>query len=348
MPRQRHALTSSNVHQSKDDTELTSSSPKQSRHHGSSIGRVPLTQLSSQSHENSIRHHHTNVDINSVDKHSSISTQMARGSIPIDFRQKIHGIYVLPVSPALSSSSSTTNTDDGIQTNSNTMPIRSRRHLTSSINTHRGIQNHSFADSPQPKDRTFPRMHSQTLKRMPPPPSEPPPQPPLHLATLRQHMQMSVDDHANQTAYERKSVMISLDPNALEFRIANDNIYGAIDDYQVKNVSPPPVPSRSQKPIVVPIGFEEILTRTDKLDFQTTAELSPHDDCSEHHWPKPPESMTVSQISAPLQTLSPSIPYDRLHHDHLIPTVNLRQHSTMNFIQLPRNGEQSMLTESDT
>ncbi len=77
-------------------------------------------------------------------------------------------------------------------------------------------------------------------------------------------------------------------------------------------------------------------------------EASPQDDYSEHNWPKPPESMTTSEISGPPQPLPPSIPYDRLHHDHLMPTVLMRQNSTTNFFQHHRFGEHTMLTESQT
>jgi hypothetical protein len=143
---------------------------------------------------------------------------------------------------------------------------------------------------------------------------------------------------------------MDLDPDTIALRFNSQKIYGAIEENQLKKAPPPPVPCRAQKPTVLPIGFEALTTTTqpDVIGFRVMMESSPQEDYSEHTWPKPPESMTTSEISGPPQPLPPSIPYDRLHHDHLIPTVLMRQNSTTNFFQHHRFGEHSMLTESQT
>jgi len=214
------------------------------------------------------------------------------------FEKKIHDIYVLPVSPTLSSSSSTTNTDEIIKNVSNTMPIRSRRHLSSFTNIHNnGIKNDSFADSPQPKTRTLPRSHAGALRRIQPP-SQPPPLPPDY----------------DKSPIQRQISTVDLNPDTITLHLN-----------QTKKPLPPPVPCRSQKLSLLPIGFEELTKQSDP---------SPQNDYSEHSWPNPPESMSTSQISGPL-----SIPYD-----HLIPIVI----NTTNLFHQYRHNEHSILTESET
>ena len=196
---------------------------------------------------------------------------------PVNIQKKIHDIYVLPISPALSSSSSTTNTDETMKANSNTMPIRSRRNISSSRkiqNNHkfRGTKNDCFIESPQPKNRTLPRSHAGTLRRVPPP-SQPPPLPPT----------ISSFEHQ----------------------------FHSIEETQMKKPPPPPVPCRLQKPSRLPIGFEEVTIQPDQIGFKFAAESSsPQNEYSEHAWPNPPESMSTSQLSGPL-----SIPYDHLIPD---------------------------------
>jgi hypothetical protein len=263
----------------------------------------------SRSKFSSTQRYHTKIDNDSYFSTSHITSSRT----PVDFRKKIHDIYVLPVSPTLSSSSSTTtNTDEIRKPNSNTMPIRSRRHLLSSINTHNdltyhGIKNDSFADSPLPKNRTLPRSHAGTLRRIQPP-SQPPPLPPTHFNDKNKH------------------------------HFDRDTITYIIEENQIKKTLPPPVPCRSQKPSVLSIGFEEITKQVDKIGIQIMTESSPQNDYSEHTWPNPPDSLSTSQISGPL-----SIPYD-----HLIPTIIMHQNSTPNFFHQYRSDEHSMLTESET
>jgi len=317
--RQRHQILNRIPHHSSNDNEtLSSSSPEQSRNQ-----HIPIVRQYSRSHFIPTRQHHTKIDTDDINNHHFTSSRT-----PIDFQKKIHDIYVLPVSPALSSSSSTTNTDEIIKTSSNTMPIRSRRHLSSSANIHhdstyRGIKNDCFADSPQPKTRTLPRSYVSTLRRVQPP-SQPPPSPP----TISQ---LDVNDH-NKSSFQHRLSTEDLNPNKTAFR------FNTIEENQVKKTLPPPVPCRAQKPSVLPIGFEEIIKQSDKIGFRLMTESSPQNDYSEHAWPNPPDSMSTSQISGPL-----SIPYD-----HLMPTVIMHQNSTTNFFPQYRHNEHSMLTESET
>lgn len=313
-----------------DETEISPSSAVQThRNHPSIVSIIPMGRQSTRAQP-------ANIHTVEVDHHYFSPTELTRSRTPIDFRKKAHIVYVLPVSPALSSSSSTTNPDEMIRTGSSTMPIRSRRQLSSSINTHhqstsRGIKNQSFDQSPQPKTRTLPRSQNNTLQHTSPP-SQPPPLPPaLDFNNV----------HASKSVSERKLASMGLDPSALSLRFCNENIYGPVDDHQMKKSAPPPVPCRMQKPMVLPIGFEELIT-------QAMVQSPCHDECSEHSWPKPPEALTASQISGPPQTLSPSIPYDRLHHEHLISDGAMRHQSTSSFFHLARHGDHSMLTESDT
>jgi hypothetical protein len=301
-----------------EPSSLSSSEKSRDQH-------IPIIHQYSRSNFNSSRHHHTKIDNDDINNQYFSTNQIKKSSrTPVDFRKKVHDIYVLPVSPALSSSSSTTNTDEIIKPNSNTMPIRSRRHLSSSINNHndstyRGIKNDCFADSPQPKTRTLPRSHAGTLRHIQPP-SQPPPLPPINF------------NDNNKSSFQHRLSTVDLDPNTIALHFHN------IEDIQIKKPLPPPVPCRSQKPFVLPIGFEEITKQSNKIGFQLMTESSPQNDYSEHTWPNPPESMSTSQISGPL-----SIPYD-----HLIPTINMHQNSTTNLFHQYRHNEHSMLTESET
>ncbi|CAF1307667.1 unnamed protein product [Rotaria sordida] len=361
--RQRRQLPVNLSHHISDDNEKLSSSSfsDKSKDHHSNLSIIPIVRQHSRPHFTSIQqqqqqqhhHHHTNIDTKDIDKHNISSIQSLQSRIPIDFRKKIHGIYVLPVSPTLSSSSSTTNTDEIMKNGSNTMPIRSLRYISSSINVHndsicRGIKNNSFADSPQPKDRTLPRSHASTLRRIPPP-SQPPPLPPTISQFHFNNVRSSIDINNDKSSFQHQSPTKDFDhDNTIDLGFNNQKIYGKLKENHLKKSSPPPVPCRSQKPTILPIGFEGLTTQPDSIGFRVAIESSPQDDYSEHTWPKPPEPMTTSEISVPPQILPSSIPYDRLHHDHLIPTVLMRHNSTTNFFQQHRFGEHTMLTESET
>ena len=275
--RQRHNPIS---HHSSDDNETLSTSPGQSRDFHSSRSIVPIIR------------HRSEIESDESANHYFSPTQIVSSRPSVEFRKKMHDIYILPVSPALSSSSSTTNTEGIIKTGSNTMPNRSRRYVSSN----RGIKNDCFTDSPQPKDRTLPRLHTGQLRYFQPP-IEPPPLPP----TIAQI-------HFNQK--DKSSVV---NPDAITLRI------NTIDESKMKKTSqPPPVPCRSQKPLVLSIGSEGLTKQSSQND-------------SGHPWPNPPES------------ISTSIPYD-----HLIPTVIMRHNTTTNFPHQYRHNEDSMLTESET
>jgi hypothetical protein len=309
--RQRRQVPDSIPHHLSDDNEISPSSSVQLRDHQPIIRQ----------HFTSIRHHRTEIDTDDVHNQYFSATQIASSRVPIDFRKKFHDVYILPVSPALSSSSSTTNTDEGTKTSSNTMPVRSRRHLSSSANihndsTHRGIKNACFTDSPQPKDRTLRRIQ---------PPSQPPPLPP-------EISQLQFNNN-EKSLFQQQSTTVDLDSDTIALR------FSTTDEIQVNKTPPPRVPSRSHKPSVLPIGFEELTKQPDKMiDFRLMIESSPQDDYSEHTWPNPPESMSTSEISG-----RSAIPYD-----HLIPTVIMCQNSTTNFFHQYRHNEHSMLTESET
>jgi len=356
--RQRRELPSTLSRHPSDDNEKSSSYPEELKDPRSNISIVPIIRQHSRPSftptHTLTRQHHIDVDTDDIDNHHFRSSQTSRCRAPVDFRKKVHGIYVLPVSPALSSSSSTTNTDEMIKNGSNTMPIRSLRHISSSINVHndstcRGIKNDSFADSPQPKDRTLPRSHAGTLRRIQPP-SQPPPLPPTITQFHFNDVRSLINSNSNNSTFQHQSATLDLDPDTIALRFSSQKIYGAMEENHLKKAPPPPVPCRSQKPTALPIGFEGLTTTTqsDVIGFRVMVESSPLDDYSEHTWPKPPESMTTSEISGPPQPLPPSIPYDRLHHDHLMPTVLMRHNSTTNFFQHHRYGEHTMLTESQT
>lgn len=352
---QRRELTGTLSRHPSDEHEKSATFSEELKDHRSNVSIVPIIRQHSRPHftptHTLTRQHHTD----EIDHQHFQSTQSTRSHAPVDFRKKVHGIYVLPVSPALSSSSSTTNTDEMIKNGSNTMPIRSHRHLSSSINVHhdstcRGIKNDCFADSPQPKDRTLPRSHAGTLRRIQPP-SQPPPLPPSNLQLHFNDVRSSMNSNQEKLSFQHhQSATLDLDADTIALRFQSQKIYGAMEDNQTKKAPPPPVPCRSQKPTVLPIGFES-LTPTkhpDPIGFRMTIESSPQEDYSEHAWPKPPESMTTSEISGPPQPLPPSIPYDRLQHDHLMPTILMRHNSTTSFFQHHRFGEHTMLTESET
>ncbi len=356
--RQRRQLPGTLSRHPSDDHEKSSSFFEESKDHRSNTSVVPIVRQHTRPHftptHTLTQQHRPDAYVDDVDHHNFPSTRTTRSRASMEFRKKVNGIYILPVSPALSSSSSTTNTDEIIKNSSNTMPIRSLRHISSSINVHndsmgRGIKNDCFADSPQPKDRTLPRSHAGTLRRVQPP-SQPPPLPPtiphLHFNDVRS----SNDSYNDKSFFQHQSATIDLDPDTIALRFSSQKIYGTTEENQLKKAPPPPVPCRSQKPTVLPIGFEGLttITQPDVIGFRGLIESSPQDEYSEHSWPKPPESMTTSDISGPPQPLPPSIPYDRLHHDHLIPTVLMRHNSTTNFFQHHRFGEHTMLTESET
>ncbi|CAF2315766.1 unnamed protein product [Rotaria sp. Silwood2] len=352
--RQRRQLPVNLSHHISDDNEKPVSFSDESKDHHSNISIIPIVRQHSRPNFTSTQHHHTNIDTKDINKNNFSSIQSSQSQVPVDFRKKIHGIYVLPVSPTLSSSSSTTNTDEIIKNGSNTMPIRSLRHISSSINVHndstcRGIKNNSFADSPQPKDRTLPRSHASTLRRIQPP-AQPPPLPPTISQLHFNNVRSSININNDKSLVQHQSATIDLDhDNIIALRYNSQKIYGKFEENHLKKSLPPPVPCRSQKPTMLSIGFEGLTatTQPDSIGFRVAIESSPQDDYSEHTWPKPPESMTTSEISVP-QILPPSIPYDRLHHDHLMPTVLMRHNSTTNFFQHHRFGEHTILTESET
>ena len=346
--RQRHPLPHTLPRHSSREDEISLSSPKKFRDHCSTVsvapvGRQHVRPNCTPSHTLK-RYHHTDVDTDEID-------QASRCRAPVDFRKKVHGIYILPVSPALSSSSSTTtNTDETSRAGCSTMPIRSLRHLSSSnTNFHkqsscRGVKNDSFADSPQPKDRTLPRSHAGTLRRVQPP-SQPPPLPP----NVSQHHLNSVQSLTGDSLRPHHSTSMDLYPDSIALRFNAQKIYGTANENHTKKPPPPPVPCRAQKPTVIPIGFEGLTNaQSNTLGFGDMLESSPLEEYSEHVWPKPPESMSTSEISGPPQILPPSIPYDRLHHDHLIPTVLMRHNNSTNFFQHHRFEGHTMLTESET
>ena len=356
--RQRHQVPTTLSHYPSNDNEKPSSFVEESRDHCSNISIMPIVHQHSRSHftptHTLTRQHRPDADVDDVGTRNASLVQTSCSRIPVDLRKKIHGIYVLPVSPALSSSSSTTNTDEAIKSGSNTMPIRFLRHVSSSINVHndsacRGVKNDSYADSPLPKDRTLPRSHAGTLRRIQPP-SQPPPLPPIMSQIDTNDARPSVDCNNDKSSIQHHSATTNLNPDTINLRLNNQQVCSKIQENQLKKASPPPVPCRSQKPIILPIGFERLTTtvQPDDIGFRVAVELSPQDDYSEHIWPKPPESMTTSEISGAPQPLAPSIPYDRLHHDHLIPTVLMRHDGATNYFEHHRFGEHRLLTESET
>ena len=261
-----------------------------------------------QSSPEQCRDHSSNISIRRMKpQHARFDTETHHYFSPNEFqtsmglRKKMHDIYVLPVSPTLSSSSSTTNADEVTKSNSNPTSIQSRRHQSSSSSnkTHQndtcqGVNNACFTDSPQIKYRTLPRLQTDTLRRVPAP-SQPPPLPPV-----------------------------------------DEKLSLSIDEIPTKRTHPPPVPSRSQKPLTIPIHFEEHTKQSNAIDFSLSTDSSPTNDDSIHAWPNPPESMSTSRLSRPL-----SIPYDHLLTSN--PIIHLN--STNNYFP---SYEHSMLTESNT
>jgi hypothetical protein len=357
-------------HDNKIVSSCSSSSPEQTREHRSNTSIVPIlrqhTRPTCTSAHTLTRRQPTELDME--DSYFSSLKGSHSGHNSVDLRRKIHGIYVLPVSPALSSSSSTTtNTDEIIKANSNTMPIRSLRHISSSINMHKqsmshGIKNDCFADSPQPKDRTLPRSHAGTLRRLQAP-AQPPPLPPMIVHHHHHHQQQQqqqqhhphmndvqsiIDNHNDRTSFSFQTANIDRDSDAIALRYSSHQIYTTHDDNQMKKAPPPPVPCRSQKPMVLPIGFEGLTRTSETIGFRTMLELSPQDDSSEHAWPKPPDSMSTSEISGAPAGVPPSISYDRLQHEHGISTGLTRQTNRTNFLQHHRMDGHNIFTETET
>ncbi|CAF0814155.1 unnamed protein product [Rotaria sordida] len=317
--RQKCQIVNPISHNSSDDNETSLSSIEQSRDNQSNISIMPINHHHSRSYLTTPRRHRTKKDIDHINNVSFSPTQISSSHVSVDFRKKVHDIYVLPVSPALSSlsSSTTTNTDEIIKIGSKTMPSRFRRHLSSSKNidhdsTYCGIQNNCFADSPKPKDR---------ILRYIQPPSQPPPLPPMHF-----------NNNGKLSSLEHHSTITDLNLNSITIHF-NTN-----EENQIKKSSPPPVPYRLRKPSQLPIGLEESKNQSDQTSIQFITELSPQDDCLGHTWPKPPESMSTSEISEP----------SSISYDHLIPTIIMQQNSTKNIFHRYQHDEHSILTESET
>ncbi|CAF4798427.1 unnamed protein product [Rotaria sp. Silwood1] len=311
-----------------DHNETSLSSIEQSRDDHSNISIIPIKRHHSRSYLTSPRRHHAKKDIDHINDDYFSSTKISSSQVAVDFRKRIHDIYVLPVSPALSSSSSTTNTDEIIKIRSKTMPNRIRRHLSSSSSsssssmhihhdsTYCGIQNNCFTDSPKPKDRTLRYIQ---------PPSQPPPLPPII-------SQINFNNNNDKSSLEHHSTTTDRKLNSIVLH------FNTIDKNQMKKPSPPPVPYRLRKPSQLPIRLEKLINQSDHTNFQFIAESSPQDECSEHAWPKPPESMSTSEISGP----------SSISYDHLLPTINIDQNSTTNIFHQYPHDEDSMLTESET
>ncbi|CAF1202015.1 unnamed protein product, partial [Adineta ricciae] len=166
--RRQRQISDAISHHLSDETEVSSCSPARSRDHCSDISIMPIIR------------HRTEFEIDNEKRHQFPSKYIDASRTHRDYRKKIHDIYVLPVSPSLSSSSSTAHTDDTIRNGSNTMPIRFQRHSprNQSDSPYCGVKNVGFADSPQLKTRTLPRSHHGTLHQISAP-SQPPPLPPL-------------------------------------------------------------------------------------------------------------------------------------------------------------------------
>lgn len=308
------------THSSSDDNDTSLSSLEQSRDHQSNLSNIPINRHRSQLHLTSLRSYRRNNDIDDVNKDYFSPNQRTSSGVSIDFKKRVHGIYVLPVSPTLSSSSSMTNTDEIIKSGSNTMPNLSRKHLSSLAgihngSTHCGIQNDCFTESPKAKDR---------ILRYIQPPSQPPPLPP----TIPQVPCNNVEKLIFQ--YHSTLSDANIDAVALHFK--------SMDENPKQKKLPPPVPSRSQKPSLLAIDLEELANQSDTLTYRFKEESSPQDDFSEHTWPKPPESMSASGIS-----VHPSIPYD-----HLLPTIIVHQNSTKNAFHQYRHEKHIMFADSDT
>ncbi|CAF1343335.1 unnamed protein product [Adineta steineri] len=320
--RHKRQIPDSISHNLSDDNEiLSSSSPEQSHGYQSDISIIPIIRPHTRSHLTSKHSHRTKTDINNHNFASN--NKITFSQVSNDFQKKVHDIYVLPVSPALSSTSSSTNIDELTKTGSNTMPIRSRRNLPPTTNIHNesiyhGIKNACFTDSPQIKNRTLPWSHTSTLRHIQPP-LEPPPLPPSI-------PQVQFNDNIKSFAIDSNSDTIHLGFNTNEKN-------------QIKKVIPPPVPCRSQKPSVSSIMSEESTKQSDKTDLQIIIDSSPQDDSSEHTWPKPPESMSTSEIISRPSSIS---------YDHLIPTIIMHENSIGNLFHQYRHNEHSILTESET
>ena len=313
-------------HNSSDDNEISLFSPRQLRSCQFNISSIPINRHQSLSCLTSTRLGHTKKNIENINNGYFSPSQIVSSSNSVDFRPIFHGIYVLPVSPALSTSSTTTNTEETVQTGSYVMPILSRKDSSSSTNIQKnsvsyGVQNESFTDSPKPKDRILSRSRASTVYHIQPFPQLPPLPPTISQLHVINKDKSSFQQHSTETVWK---------PNAISPNCSTTN------ENEMKKASLPPVPCRLQKPSIVPPELNGFTDEVYEISFPLVAESSPQDNCFDNTWPKPPESVTTSEISGPL-----SIPYD-----HLIPTVLMHQNGTTNIVHQLQHDEHSILTAS--
>ncbi|CAF2025630.1 unnamed protein product [Rotaria magnacalcarata] len=305
-----------------DENDTSLSSIEQSQDQQSAITIIPINRHHSRRHLTSPRRHHKTDDVDHTKNDYFSPTQISTSQISIDFRKRINGIYVLPVSPTLSSSSSTINPDETKKFGSKTMPSRSGKIDSSSANIHHdfefsGIQNNSFTDSPKSNDR---------ILRFIEPPTQPPPLPPIISQTNLCHNNKSSSSSKQHSA----AVDLKLNINTLPLNTFEEN--------KMKKTSAPPVACRTRKPLQLSIGLDELTNQSNENNFRLTLEPSPQDDCSERTWPQPPESLTTSIISRP----------SSISYDHLIPTIIMHQNSTTNRFHRHQHDADMILTESET
>ncbi|CAF0777402.1 unnamed protein product [Didymodactylos carnosus] len=320
-------------------------------------------------HIDSLPSHLISNDIRLPDSDRHVRS-LSRSRAPYDLRKKINGVYVLPVSPALSSASSSSGKTADSKLSSNETPIRPLRNADISTvddGERMAFNNKGYGDSPQPKDRTLNRSQlrvttpNTTLRRtnngLPPPPSQPPPSPPIHFSN---NIRRS-DDMLNKCA------TMGLDTNNFNMRFCQQSNYGTIRENS-NNKHPPPVPSRSQKPMNA-IGFEGIVMRQSD-DYEAAIGfrrelIDQQENYLEHrypdqlpatssHWPVPPETNHDMSIIRHSQSTNPLPTGQTYNHLNLLPHVQVRNqvvqqhHRRRTVNEVFRHEDQTMLTESDT
>lgn len=245
LPRQQRPLNNGFICDSSIDEHSSSSSSTPEKCEGqtiANISNIPIIrpQLRPNFNATHTLPRHQKLDMEFEDSYFP-SMETARTHISHEFRKKIQGVYVLPVSPALSSSSSTTNTDDMIKSGCSTMPIRSMRHISSSNNVQKdsssnGVKNDCFTDSPLPKDRTLPRSHANTLRRVQAP-AQPPPLPPVPSQMHSNTFRSFVEPKSNQMLFERRSTNVDVDPSEITLTFNNQTIYNTHREHPTKKAS---------------------------------------------------------------------------------------------------------------
>lgn len=232
IPNQKVPLDDRIQHNISIENDTTLSSLELSHDQQQSIlSTIPINRHHSQSFVTSLQLHHDEDSNDHINNEYFLPTQLSLSQISVDLRKKVKGIYVLPVSPALSSSSSIRNMDDIKNYDLKTMSHKSRICF--------GIENKCFTDSPKSKDREL---------RFIQPPAQPPPLPPMvsqinlsnkDQSSLQQHSTLSRMNAPPVAFRTRKPLPTSIGLEALT-NLLNEKEPSPQDDSSERTWPKPP------------------------------------------------------------------------------------------------------------